>query len=300
MTKSEFIKLVEAPESVNKTDIVGLQAILKDFSYCQSAQLLLTKAFHNSENLNFESQLKKAAAFAANRKKLHDLLFSSNLQPADKIEKEAQEEIIPAAELAAPEPVEELSRIEEIKEIEGAGDKDEFLERQILSSAINSSILNEVSEEIPKDLSSLGKKVESVDFPDSSMETDQASPSFDEAEGHSFSEWLSFYGDEKEEHNEVSSKDSMGLDANAFESHTIDISNTNVPVKKEFYSAAKMAKLSVQEDDDLVTETLASIYADQGNFEKAIKAFEKLQLKYPEKRVYFAGRIKEIQNQINS
>ena len=69
--------------------------------------------------------------------------------------------------------------------------------------------------------------------------------------------------------------------------------------KAEFYSASKMAKLSVQEDDDLVTETLASIYADQGNFDKAIKAFEKLQLKYPEKRVYFAGRIKKIQNQLN-
>ena len=73
-----------------------------------------------------------------------------------------------------------------------------------------------------------------------------------------------------------------------------------MPAKQEFYSASKMAKLSVQEDDDLVTETLANIYAEQGNEEKAIKAFEKLQLKYPEKKVYFAGRIKEIENQLNS
>ncbi|MFT4757660.1 MAG: hypothetical protein ACI91R_002317, partial [Vicingaceae bacterium] len=36
------------------------------------------------------------------------------------------------------------------------------------------------------------------------------------------------------------------------------------------------------------------------HFEKAIKAFEKLQLKYPEKSSYFAGRIKDIQNQLNT
>jgi len=69
--------------------------------------------------------------------------------------------------------------------------------------------------------------------------------------------------------------------------------------KKEFYSAAKMARLSVQENDDLVTETLASIYADQGKYEKAIQAFKKLQLKYPEKSSYFASRIKSIEQKLN-
>ena len=52
---------------------------------------------------------------------------------------------------------------------------------------------------------------------------------------------------------------------------------------------------SVKEDDELVTETLASIYFQQNNFDKALDAYKKLSLKYPEKSVYFAGRIEEIE-----
>ncbi len=52
---------------------------------------------------------------------------------------------------------------------------------------------------------------------------------------------------------------------------------------------------SVQEDDELVSETLASIYFQQQNYDKALEAYQKLSLKYPEKSVYFAGRIKEIE-----
>lgn len=52
---------------------------------------------------------------------------------------------------------------------------------------------------------------------------------------------------------------------------------------------------SVKEDQELVTETLASIYLQQNNFDKALEAYKKLSLKYPEKSVYFAGRIEEIE-----
>ena len=61
-----------------------------------------------------------------------------------------------------------------------------------------------------------------------------------------------------------------------------------------------MAKLSVKENDDLVTETLAKIYASQGNLEKAIKAYKKLSLKYPEKKFYFAGQIKSLEKTLYS
>jgi tetratricopeptide (TPR) repeat protein len=52
---------------------------------------------------------------------------------------------------------------------------------------------------------------------------------------------------------------------------------------------------SLSESDDIVTETLAMIYFQQKKYDKALESFQKLSLKYPEKSVYFASRIEEIE-----
>jgi tetratricopeptide (TPR) repeat protein len=60
------------------------------------------------------------------------------------------------------------------------------------------------------------------------------------------------------------------------------------------------AEKSITENDELTTETLASIYFQQKSYEKAMEAYKKLSLKYPEKSVYFATRIEEIEKLKNA
>jgi len=62
----------------------------------------------------------------------------------------------------------------------------------------------------------------------------------------------------------------------------------------KFFTPAIDAKQSLLENEHLVTETLAKIYALQGNISKAIRAYEILSLKFPQKSVYFASLIEKL------
>lgn len=55
-----------------------------------------------------------------------------------------------------------------------------------------------------------------------------------------------------------------------------------------------LAEQSSHENNSLMTETLAQIYLDQGLYNKAIKAYEILSLKNPQKSSFFAQRIAQI------
>ncbi len=59
------------------------------------------------------------------------------------------------------------------------------------------------------------------------------------------------------------------------------------------------AKQSADDQEGLITETLARIYADQMLYSKAIAAYKILMLKNPEKRRYFAGQIEVLEKKIN-
>ncbi len=64
--------------------------------------------------------------------------------------------------------------------------------------------------------------------------------------------------------------------------------------RNDFYSAANAAKNSLKDNHEMNTETLAEIYVKQGNYPKAIEIYEQLMLSNPEKKLFFASRIKYI------
>lgn len=101
-------------------------------------------------------------------------------------------------------------------------------------------------------------------------------------------------------------------DSHYFENHPEEKTTESQPVKdieqlfegrkekKEFFSPTKKAKESLDENRVPVSETLAKIFIMQGNYPKAIYAYEQLMLIIPEKKSFFANQIKELKKKLNS
>jgi len=115
---------------------------------------------------------------------------------------------------------------------------------------------------------------------------------FDKNETHSFNEWLqlsTYKPINREKVEKVKTKkDNKDFLINRFIENNPKISS----LKKDETIEVVIPKNKA--DKSLMTETLAKVYLEQKKFSKAIKAYEILSLKYPEKSGFFADQIKGI------
>ncbi len=110
---------------------------------------------------------------------------------------------------------------------------------------------------------------------------------FTENETHSFAEWLALTKAKKIDRKQQSSE-------NLIDKFIEQEPRISKPKREEFFSPVQSAEQSLIENDEIVTETLARVYLEQEHFDKAISAYEKLSLKYPQKNSFFANQIKLI------
>ncbi|MFD0993320.1 hypothetical protein [Tenacibaculum geojense] len=115
---------------------------------------------------------------------------------------------------------------------------------------------------------------------------------FTKSETHSFNQWLQLAttaspiirSENEEKPEEKSEKDKI--------IERFIASNPKIaPVSK----TAPLKPLETSAKPQLMTETLAKVYLEQKKYDSAVKAYEILSLKYPEKSSFFADQIKRIQ-----
>ncbi len=272
MNKDTFISYIGDTSIILESDISPLKAIVDEFPYCQTAQLLYTKSLRLFNNIHYDQQLKIAAVRVTDRKALYELLMQQALnRKITQIEQDINESEVRETS----EDTFSTEKLTDERMIE--------LEQEILNEAINSSIQLEVSE---------------YTFEDEAEEAlEQPLNTLPQVTGKlTFSQWLNKGAVISESSsNQQQDKQNKEMLIAKF----IQDEPRIEPQKKEFFSPVNMAKLSIVEDETFVSETLAKIYVNQGNYEKAIRAYQNLSLKYPEKSSYFASQIQNLEELIN-
>ena len=274
MNKAEFLKCINfsLPSLPETND--NLKEIIKNFPYFQAAHILFARSLNQSNNILFSEALKNASLYSGNRKRLFELVNIQN-----------KLEITPHIAL---------------KNIESSANTESDSRSEVEEIASN-EIEKTAQIENHQDVID-ATPIEPIVEPTISIQADTPPPAihFSE-EKNSFFGWLNKLNKETEK-NEFVARQPLGNPK--IEKEQVDNlvdrfiqtdPRISKPSKAEFFSPIQMAKKSVEDNDMIVSETLARVYIDQGNTEKAIHIFRKLSLLYPDKSTYFAALILKLE-----
>jgi hypothetical protein len=115
---------------------------------------------------------------------------------------------------------------------------------------------------------------------------------FDQNEAYSFNQWLQLTN-KKPIVRKPNTKTSLFKNKDLI-NRFIQNNPTINPISKDSQNGSSIE--NAYPERELMTETLAKVYLEQKKFNNAIKAYEILILKYPEKSGFFANQIKKIEH----
>jgi tetratricopeptide (TPR) repeat protein len=332
MNKEIFNQLIKEPSKVHPKYQDELKRLVDAFPYASDIRILYLSSLFNGEDILFEQELKKTAAYISDRRILKKIIHNQDSQD-DYIINESETEVNlvdnksasivnetlktqntdkrkKTSEIAQDESVKSIAEDENVnsttletpiklEKTEGNAEKEknpdqtkfsteevDELDNLIVSSAIDASLSLEIEDATNKlkaDKENSQKKKSKNPVKTSIQE-----------EPKTFLEWISTSNFEK---TKVNQKESERLKFRKRAESLIDQFIENQPKikpKVAFYSPENMAQKSIEDSKEIVTETLAKVYADQGNIEKAKSIYKQLILNNPEKKTYFVSLLKKL------
>jgi tetratricopeptide (TPR) repeat protein len=320
LNKERFISYLQDPGLLNQDTLPEMENLVREFPYFQSARMLYALNLLQTDHMLYESELKNTAIHAGDRRMLKKHL--DNLQSAAESEEKViveepktpevkedtdQEKLTieqPGLSIEKEMPPEEETADPEPEEI-AAAEKEVELDEPVIT---DEEVIQEVAELEPlpdkvvkEDLTETEASEETV------VETKEDRmamlKSIVEARLRAIEEERRAALEEAAASDEVPAAVSSVTESPTVpETELIDefiknepsISRTPAP----FFDPVEAAKGSVVDEENIVSETLATIYFDQGKYEKAINIYKKLSLTNPEKSSYFARLIEKAKEEL--
>ena len=314
MQAKEFINYIKNPNSLEKESVKELQKLVNDFPYFQSAHLLLSLASKKWDASVYQKSLKKTAIVVTNRSHLFNLIqqfeISNTVIEDSDHQKLVVEEVL--------EPIDSTKELNILKATELLiENSDSEITETEFQQKTKPNAQEVLENEIAKQVVSAIVEKQMFNLSDTQLVFNQ------NKEPENFTDWLRLIQKSNkqlsaenildtyiENNSDIKTRLEKGKIINqesalnkklknlALIDKIIENSPGQIKIKddQKFYSPEHNAKESLLENEHLVSETLAKIYALQGSVNKAVRAYEILSLKFPQKSAYFASLIQKLKN----
>lgn len=307
MNKQEFTYLLTHPEQLTTTQVTAVGEIVSQYPYFQAARALYLKGLKTKESFKYNQELRITAAYTTDRSILFDFITSEafNQNEISKLIKQNTEllksiEVNDADDISVNKSVMIDDALKQhMKDSEGVLDPDLFEQKTPAQKSTNEDLKTPIIEPDEKAIKPTPEAQLSIGQP----------LDFDKTESHSFTEWLKITSfkpiqrtteeviPKAETQPEIPKQQPKRESSLKKKLDLIDkfiTTNPKISPIKETKPSVNLAQTKLVQNDSLMTETLARIYLEQRNYDKAIQSYRILILKYPEKSAFFADQIKAV------
>lgn len=319
MNTEQLAIYIQQPHLIKMEDLPVLKDLADKNPYASVYSLLYIAGVKQHQSIELDLVIEQQAYRLSDRKRLFHLIQSSftnqveEVIPAnvsDSIHETAVTSELPKEEvietLLVDQPVEEtivesapiqVETVPEVIEHENSEETDsaeeDLFEFETSAFSVGQEYFTEVEEkaEINSEKNNVAEKREET--PEIVVEKAVENKTIDTK--RSFTSWLKS-SDQSATAN--SENPSQKPDKQAIIDRFLQEEPSITRAKTDFYSPSKKAKESLDEETIPVSETLAKIYAAQGNFPKAIHVYHQLSLNFPEKKSLFAVQIEELKKKL--
>lgn len=264
MTQERFFQLVDDPEMLRKITYEELKTLALAYPYAHNLRCLLAIKAAQVDHPDALRNLATAAAYSLDRTKLFLLTAPQILAPQ---------------QMLAPEEVLELKPIETVKrELEAltpVAREEKPAEPEYIAQMTAPAVREEIPDKRP------------IEIPP----TPVAEPVYLD-----FSSWFSHFQPPLLKKTDAKTGVAPQAEKKIVPSSVFEEEDTETltEVPKTQGIAQQLAEKSVSENQDVVSETLAKLYAKQGYRDKAAQMYARLALLFPEKSAYFAAEIDKL------
>lgn len=276
VNKERFNQLLGNLHQVTNEDIKSLNELRKKYPFFQTPYVLVAKALKDRNHPKTDAFIKKAAIYSPNRAHLKRIILgeiSFEDAPKDIPSKKVVE--VPAEPTAAKTQEVIQPKVEEqAKEItQGAPIKTD--QKEATKEIIAPQTLSQQNQEInqlEQDLLEIReRKLRLAQMLEGKQQIDSPKK-------------------EPKEHNHKSQVELI----EKFIQNEPRFDKKRGPIEDNEYTQEDLAAKHLKSKDEFITETLADLLMKQQKYTRAIDIYEKLSLKFPEKRTYFASQIQKI------